>query len=42
MTPHTFKKRWKRYPWAVCLFCGLVKLNNEYTLKLIRKGCSED
>lgn len=32
-TGHHFVKRYRAIPWAVCLHCGLIRLNNEATRK---------
>jgi hypothetical protein len=38
--PHGwYKPGFNRFCWAVCRYCGLVKLNNDRTLAAIGKGC---
>ena len=30
---------YRRLSWAVCRYCGLVRLKNEATEKAVRNGC---
>lgn len=32
---HQFTQRLRCIPWAVCIHCGLIKLNNEATRKAL-------
>lgn len=37
--PHSLRTLHKRFPWACCKYCGLVKLNNDATRRALRVGC---
>lgn len=38
---HSFQKR-KGMPQLVCVHCGLVNLNNDFTRWAIRMGCNNN
>ena len=39
---HSFTKKINGLPYKVCIFCGLIRLNNDFTSFCVKNGCSDE